>query len=237
LGLNPLVEKIMHIKFCVAAFAFTLIVPSLVTAQQESDAPISFFITSSTQTGNLGGLAGADATCQSLAAEVGAGNLTWRAYLSTHGSNVEPAVNARDRIGKGPWYNSKGVLIADSLADLHGDIQRDTNLIYRETALTEKGELVNGRIRPEGENNQHDMLTGSDSHGRAFSSGVSRNANLTCNNWTYDGPDGSAMIGHHDRLSSWNTSWNSSHATNGCSAEALLETGGGGHFYCFALDQ
>lgn len=227
----------MKITYAFLSAALILPLSTTLLAQTESDAPMSFFVTSSTQTGNLGGLAGADATCQSLAAEVGAGDLNWRAYLSTHGSNVEPAVNARDRIGNGPWYNSKGVLIAGSLADLHGDIQRDTNLIYRETALTEKGELVNGRVRPEGENNQHDMLTGSDSHGRAFSSGASRNANLTCNNWTYDGSDGSAMIGHHDRLSSWNTSWNSSHSTNGCSAEALLETGGGGHFYCFALDQ
>ena len=127
-------------------------------------------------------------------------------------------------------------MIAPSLADLHGDIQRDSNLIYRETALTEAGELVNGRVRPEGTQNEHDMLTGSDSHGRAFPPGASQRQNLTCNNWTYDGPDGTAMIGHHDRLSSSNTSWNSSHSTAGCSLEAFNSTGGAGRFYCFAQD-
>ena len=227
----------MYIKRAIITIIFPIFLCSTVAAQQGSDAPMTFFVTSSTQTGNLDGLAGADAICQNLATEVGAGNYTWRAYLSTHGTNSEPAVNARDRIGNGPWYNAKGVLIASNIADLHGDIQRDSNLIYRETALTEKSELVNGRVRPEGESNQHDMLTGSDSHGRAFPAGSARTTNLTCDNWTYGGPDGSAMVGHHDRLSSWNTSWNSSHSTNGCSAEALLQTGGGGQFYCFALDQ
>ncbi|MDH3414359.1 MAG: lectin [Gammaproteobacteria bacterium] len=216
------------------ALAASCFLPELATAQRETDAPMTFFVTSQTNSGDLGGLAGADATCERLAAAVGAGGRTWRAYLSTHGSLTEPAVNARDRIGNGPWHNAKGVLIAASLADLHGDIQRDSNLIYRETALTEKGELVPGRVRPEGTANEHDILTGSDSHGRAFPAGASRSHNLTCNNWTYGGPDGSAMIGHHDRLSSWNTSWNSSHSTAGCSLEKFTETGGAGHFYCFA---
>jgi len=206
-------------------------------SQQESDAPMTFFVTSQMNSGDLGGLAGADAICQKLATAVGAGDHTWRAYMSTHGTPREPAVNARDRIGNGPWHNAKGVLIAASLADLHGDIQRDSNLIFRETALTEKGELVNGRVRPEGENNEHDILTGSDSHGRAFPPGLaSAGDDRTCNNWTYDGPGGSAMIGHHDRLSSWNTSWNSSHSTRGCSLENFRETGGAGRFYCFAAD-
>ena len=218
----------------------TIVVVTLVSAialaQQETDNPMSFFVTSETNSGDLGGLAGADATCQRLAGAAGAGNRTWRAYLSTHGTPTEAAVNARDRIGTGPWYNASGVMIAASVADLHGDIERDRNLIYRETALTEQAELVNGRVRPEGENNEHDILTGSDSHGRAFPGGAQLSNNLTCNNWTYDGPDGTAMIGHHDRLSSWNTSWNSSHATQGCRLQDFNETGGAGRFYCFAAD-
>ncbi|MDH3533487.1 MAG: lectin [Gammaproteobacteria bacterium] len=206
-------------------------------SQQESDAPMTFFVTSQVNGGDLGGLAGADAICQKLATAAGAGDHTWRAYLSTHGTPRQPAVNARDRIGDGPWHNAKGVMIAASLADLHGDIQRDSNLIYRETALTEKGDIVNGRVRPEGANNEHDMLTGSDSHGRAFPPGLaSAGDDRTCQNWTYAGADGSAMIGHHDRLSSWNTSWNSSHSTRGCSLENFTETGGAGRFYCFAAD-
>ena len=217
--------------------AALILVAAPAFAQQETNAPMTFFVTSETHSGNLGGLAGADASCQRLAVAAGAGGHTWRAYLSTHGTPTQPAVNARDRIGDGPWHNAKGVLIAASVADLHGDIQRDSNLIYRETALTEKGELVNGRVRPEGTSNEYDMLTGSDSHGRAFPPGTaSQGQNLTCNNWTYDGSDGSAMIGHHDRLSSWNTSWNSSHSTNGCSLEDFNSTGGGGRFYCFASD-
>ena len=220
-----------------AAIAVTGSVSFSAHAQQETDAAMTFFVTSEAHSGNLGGIVGADATCQRLAATVGAGNRTWRAYLSTQGTQSEPAVNARDRIGNGPWHNAKGVMIAASLADLHGDIERDRNLIYRETALDERGELVNGRVRPEGENNEHDMLTGSDSHGRAFPAGLTNGGvDLTCRNWTYDGPDGRAMIGHHDRLSGWNTSWNSSHTTAGCSREDLVSTGGAGHFYCFAAD-
>jgi hypothetical protein len=217
--------------------AATTIAASAALAQQETDAPMTFFVTSEAHSGDLGGLAGADAICQRLAAAVGAGDHTWRAYLSTHGSPTEPAVNARDRIGEGPWHNAKGVMIAASVADLHGDIQRDSNLIYRETALNEMGELVNGREHPEGTQNEHDMLTGSDSHGRAFPPGLaSAGQDRTCRNWTYGGPDGSAMIGHHDRMSSWNTSWNSSHSTTGCSLDDFRQTGGTGHFYCFAAD-
>lgn len=215
--------------------ALTALLSTTLQAQQESDAPMSFFVTSETNSGNLGGLAGADATCQRLAAAAGAGNRTWRAYLSTYGTNTTEGENARDRIGTGPWHNAKGVRIAPSLADLHGDIQRDRNLIYRETALTEKGELVNGRVRPDGTNNEHDILTGSDSHGRVLP-GDSDRQNFTCNNWTHDGPDSHAMIGHHDRLSNGNTSWNSSHATAGCSLESFNSTGGAGRFYCFASD-
>jgi hypothetical protein len=228
----------MHTRSALlAAIAVTGTISFSARAQQETEAPMTFFVTSEAHTGNLGGLAGADATCQRLAAAVGAGNRTWHAYLSTQGTQSEPAVNARDRIGTGPWHNAKGIMIAASLADLHGDIERDRNLIYRETALDERGELVNGRVRPEGENNEHDMLTGSDSHGRAFPTGLTNGGvDLTCRNWTDDSPDGRAMIGHHDRLSGWNTSWNSSHTTAGCSREALASTGGAGHFYCFAAD-
>jgi hypothetical protein len=207
------------------------------TAQAQTDAPMTFFVTSTTHSGDLGGLAGADAQCQNLAAAVGAGGHTWRAYLSTTGTQAEPGVNARDRIGDGPWHNANGVMIAANVADLHGDIERDRNLIYRETALTENGDLVNGRVRPQGENNEHDMLTGSDSRGRAYWGGLSNGGlDFTCRNWTYGGSDGNAVIGHHDRLSGWNTSWNSSHTTEGCSLADFVETGGAGRFYCFAAD-
>jgi hypothetical protein len=220
-----------------AAIAAAATIAGTAHAQTETDAPMTFFVTGEAHSGDLAGLAGADATCQRLAAAVGAGSRSWRAYLSTQGTQTEPGVNARDRIGDGPWHNAKGVMIAASVAGLHGDIERDRNLIYRETALDERGELINGRVRPEGENNEHDMLTGSDSHGRAFPRGfASGDVDLTCRNWTYDGPDGRAMIGHHDRLSGWNTSWNSSHTTSGCSLEDFNSTGGAGHFYCFAAD-
>ena len=226
-------------QFARLAFIFTAVgaVATTANAQQETDEPMTFFVTSTTHSGDLGGLAGADAECQRLASAVGAGGHTWRAYLSTMGSMTEVAVNARDRIGNGPWHNANGVMIAASLADLHGDVERDRNLIYRETALTERGELVNGRVRPEGESNEHDILTGSDSHGRAYAAGLTNGGiDLTCRNWTYDGSDGNAVIGHHDRLSGWNTSWNSAHTTNGCSVEDLNATGGAGRLYCFAAD-
>ena len=205
---------------------------------QESEFPLGFFVTSTTHSGNLGGLAGADAECQRLADAVGASNRTWRAYLSTQGGRgAVPAVNARDRIGNGPWYNANGIMIAASLADLHGDVQRDSNLINVRTAVTEAGELVNGFGRAEGTPQEHDILTGSDSHGRAFPPGMSNRANdRTCNNWTSDSPDAHGMIGHHDRMSGWNTSWNSSHSTAGCSLVAFNDTGGAGRFYCFATN-
>lgn len=226
----------MKIKNLLIVPTVAAIIPITVFAQQESDAPMSFFVTSEPNSGNLGGLEGADSICQRLASDVGAGDREWRAYLSTFGTPLIPAVHARERIGDGPWHNAKGVMIAASVADLHGDIQRDSNLIYRETALNEKGELVNGRARPEGTDNEHDILTGSDSHGRSIQLAVSRRENFTCNNWTYDGPDSRAMVGHHDRKSSNNTSWNSSHPTAGCSLELFRESGGAGYFYCFAAD-
>jgi hypothetical protein len=192
--------------------------------------PMGFFITSvgSGNGGNLGGLAGADKHCQDLAAAVGAGNRTWRAYLSAAAGGGQPPVNARDRIGNGPWYNAKGVLIAANVADLHGDVQRDSNNIRKPNALTEKGEEVKGvGDQP----NQHDILTGSDSHGRIM---IGAAATLTCNNWTSNADTERTIVGHHDRLGGGNASWNATHASAGCSQPALVKTGGNGLFYCFA---
>jgi hypothetical protein len=197
--------------------------------QQQAPQPMRFFVSSEAHDGNFGGLAGADAFCQRLAAAAGAGNRTWHAYLSTQGANGQPAVNARDRIGQGPWHNAKGALIAASLSDLHGDVERDRNNINIENSLSEKG----GHIKGRGEMpNEHDILTGSDSTGRAFAPGEDR----TCNNWTSNADANKAMIGHHDRMSGNNVSWNSSHMTQGCSLPALNRTGGAGHIYCFAIN-
>lgn len=226
----------MKLSILSSVAVFSVAVASAGLAQDAEATELSFFVTSSTHSGDLGGLQGADATCQSLAEAAGVGDRTWKAYLSAHGTRKSLAVNARDRIGSGPWYNAKGVLIAASVADLHSDIQRDSNLIMQSTALTEKGDVVAGRNRAEGTSNEHDMLTGSDSHGRAFPGGAMRFNNLTCDNWTSGAAEGQAMIGHHDRMNSWNTSWNASHATRGCSLEALNSTGGAGRFYCFAAD-
>jgi hypothetical protein len=185
---------------------------------------MTFFITSkgSGKGADFGGLAGADKLCQSLGAAAGAGNREWRAYLSTQGAG---AVNARDRVGAGPWQNAKGVVVAKNVAELHG-----TNNLTKQTALTEKGEPVNGR----GDSpNMHDILTGTQMDGTAFAAGEDR----TCGNWTKSG-DGSAQVGHHDRVGLSDTeaarSWNSSHASRGCSDDALRGTGGAGLLYCFA---
>ena len=187
--------------------------------------PMGFFITSvgSGDGANLGGLAGADAHCQKLAAAAGAGNRTWRAYLS--GTENGKTVNAKDRIGTGPWANAKGVVIATSVADLHSD----KNNLTKETQLTEKGAIVNGRgDKP----NTHDILTGSQLDGTAFTDG----ADHTCNNWTSNST-GSAQVGHHDRQGGGAnpTSWNNAHASKGCSQENLAGSGGAGLFYCFAV--
>lgn len=185
--------------------------------------PLSFFITSagSGDGANLGGLAGADKICQTRAAAVGAGHRTWRAYLSTGGAG---AVNARDRIGKGPWVNAKGVQVAASVADLHSA----ANKLGKETSLTEGGAVVNGRGDTP---NMHDILTGSQADGNAFAGAEDK----TCRNWTSNG-DGAAQAGHHDRQGGGAdpTSWNSAHATRGCGQAALQGTGGNGYFYCFA---
>jgi hypothetical protein len=179
---------------------------------------------------NLGGLAGADAHCQNLAQAVGAGGRTWRAYLSAAAGGGQPPVNARDRIGSGPWFNASGQRIAWDVEDLHGDYQRDSNNIRKPTALNERGEPVNGvGDQP----NQHDILTGSDSHGRVL---LGAAAVTTCNNWTSNAPEGRTMLGHHDRLGGANASWNAVHPSNGCGQENLVATGGAGFFYCFAAD-
>lgn len=186
---------------------------------QAQDQPLGFFVTSvgSGKGADLGGLEGADKHCQVLAEKVGTGNRTWRAYLSTQGQN---AVNARDRIGKGPWYNSQGRLVGQSVEELHS---YQTRMSMRE-AVTEDGRTVpGGGFAP----NRHDILTGSKPDGTAYPAGE----DMTCNNWTSSG-EGAAMMGHHDRAA-----WNSAHASRGgCSQQALISTGGDGLFYCFAAD-
>jgi hypothetical protein len=200
-------------------------------------APMSFFITSTPigKGGNLGGLAGADAHCQKLAEAAGASGRVWRAYLSTQGQG---AVNARDRIGKGPWVNVKGQSVARDLEHLHGDtldLARMGNTLTRATALNEKGEQVPGVPFPGAPTpvpNEHDILTGSQLDGRAFTD----TADHTCNNWTSEDA-GSAQLGHHDRTGGPGTSWNSVHASKGCSQQALISTGGAGRLYCFATGE
>jgi hypothetical protein len=188
---------------------------------------MGFFITSagSGKGADLGGLAGADQICQTRASAAGSGNRMWRAYLSAVAANGQPAVNARDRIGKGPWYNAKAVLIANNVDELHG-----ANGITKQTALTEKGDVVNGRGDTP---NMHDILTGSDAEGRL----AKGEGDMTCKNWT-SSSDGSTIVGHSDRMGlrddDVSRSWNASHATRGCGQEALQATGGNGYFYCFA---
>ena len=188
---------------------------------------MSFFITSAGpgRGADLGGLAGADAHCRRLATAVGAGDHTWRAYLSASASGDQPAVNARDRIGSGPWYNAKGVQVAADVASLHGT----SNALGKAGSLNERGEVVNGRGDTP---NRHDILTGAQLDGTVFPG----SADKTCGNWTSSGT-GSAQVGHHDRTGGGEnpTSWNSAHASRGCSQENLRSSGGDGLFYCFAL--
>jgi hypothetical protein len=193
---------------------------------------MSFFITS-VGPGNgadLGGLEGADKHCQKLASSAGAGDRTWRAYLSTQGRDFkdENVVNARDRIGAGPWYNAKGVMIAKDVDELHSS----KNNLNKETALDENGNIVNGRTEKP---NKHDILTGSRIDGTSF--GPSFFTDMTCGNWTQSG-EGAAMVGHHDRTGpidhAWAKSWNSAHISKGCGQKALQSTGGDGLLYCFA---
>jgi hypothetical protein len=217
----PLLVYLVVVSLCLSAPA---------QAQQTA---LTFFITS-VGPGNgadLGGLEGADRHCQALAEAAGAGGRAWRAYLSTQAVGGAPAINARDRIGRGPWQNAKGVVIAKDVDELHGQ-----NNISKETALNEKGEMINGRgDRP----NRHDILTGSTPDGRAFPPGEDR----TCGNWTTSG-QGAAMVGHHDRMGlneeppakSWNSSHPSRGPDGGCSQADLRSTGGDGLFYCFAAN-
>jgi len=209
-------------KLLIASFALALVTPSASTVDAQGSG-LSFFITSSNpgKGGDLGGLAGADAHCAALAKAAGAPNREWRAYLSAAAADGKPAVNAKDRIGTGPWFNAKGVQVAASVADLHSD----ANKLSKENSLNEKGEVNNGRGDTP---NRHDILTGTNLDGTA--------AAATCNNWTSSAADGGAQVGHHDRQGGGQnpTSWNSAHATPGCSIDKLRSVGGEGYFYCFA---
>ena len=222
----------MHLSRPVLAAAAAALLTACATTP--SSGPMGFFITSTGigNGANLGGLAGADAPCQKLAAAAGAGGKTWRAYLSAPGAfpgGANPqgvaSVNARDRIGAGPWFNAKGVLIARDVAHLHNG-----NAINKNTALDERGNVVRGRGDTP---NEHDILTGSRADGTAFAP----QTDTTCKAWT-SSTDGSAIVGHHDRIGplpeNWAKSWNFSHQSAGCSQEALVRTGGSGKLYCFA---
>ncbi|HEV7337539.1 MAG TPA: hypothetical protein VGO06_16335 [Bosea sp. (in: a-proteobacteria)] len=217
---------------CIELVAAAGLVALTANAGRAQTAEMTFFVTSagSGKGADLGGLAGADAICQRLAQAAGAGARTWRAYLSTQAADGAAAVNARDRIGAGPWRNAKGTVIASSVAELHGAAASLT----KQTALTEKGEVVNGRGDTP---NQHDILTGSQADGTAFGPGEDR----TCGNYTRSGSEGAVMLGHHDRSGLDDTppskSWNMSHLSRGgCSQDALRSTGGAGLLYCFAAN-
>jgi hypothetical protein len=207
--------------------------PGLLAPAAAQSADMSFFLTSTGpgNGGNLGGLAGADQHCQTLAQAAGAGAKTWRAYLSAQAADGQPAVNARDRIGKGPWQNAKGVVVAKDVTELHG-----ANNLSKQTALSEKGEVINGRGDTP---NRHDVLTGSQADGTAFAAGDDR----TCRNWT-SATHGAAMVGHSDRIGlrddepskSWNNSHPSRGPDGGCSQADLKSTGGDGLLYCFAAN-
>jgi hypothetical protein len=214
-------------------------ISSTLTAQNPAQpaaqpaAPMSFFITSvgKGDGGNLGGLAGADAHCAQLAAASGTATVqgrAWRAYLSGLTPEGKP-IHARERIGAGPWHNAKGAMIAANVADLHGDIVRDRNQINKMNAITEKGIPVNGAGDTP---NVHDILTGSDSEGRALPG----TADWSCNNWMSNAATGSAMVGHHDRTGGGSTSWNAAHMSRGCGQQNLVSTGGAGLLYCFAAN-
>jgi hypothetical protein len=216
--------------FALAAAAVAAVVAQPARAQS---AGTSFFLTSTGigNGGNLGGLAGADNYCQTLAQAAGAGVKTWRAYLSTQAADGKPAENARDRIGKGPWQNAKGVVIAKDVAELHG-----ANNLTKQTALSEKGDVINGRGDTP---NRHDVLTGSQPDGTAFAAGEDR----TCKNWT-SSVQGAAMVGHSDingpatvpTVKSWNAAHPSRGPDGGCSQNDLKSTGGDGLMYCFAAN-
>ena len=209
-------------------FSIALAASAIPVFAQTAPDKMTFFITSSGP-GNgaaLGGLAGADQHCQMLAKAAGAGKRTWHAYLSASASDGKTAVNARDRIGKGPWYNAKGVEVAKNVDDLHSA----NNKLSKENSISEKGQVLNGRGDTP---NEHDILTGSQLDGTAFPG----DADKTCKNWT-SSSEGSAQVGHHDRQGGGDnpTSWNSAHGSKGCSQPNLVATGGAGRFYCFATN-
>jgi len=227
--MNSFVRIILPACFAVAALSALTSAPA-----QAQSADTSFFLTSNGigNGGNLGGLAGADNHCQTLAQAAGAGAKTWRAYLSTQAADGAPAVNARDRIGKGPWKNSKGAVVAKDVAELHSA----NNNLTKQTALSEKGDVISGAGDTP---NRHDVLTGSQGDGTAFAAGEDR----TCKNWT-SSMQGAAMVGHFDRKGlrddepskSWNTSHPSRGPDGGCSQADLKSTGGDGLMYCFAAN-
>lgn len=214
-----------HVIAAAALFLACTFQPGAAQQQQTS-----FFLTSAGpgRGADLGGLEGADRHCSTLAAAAGITGRTWRAYLSTVASDAGPGVNARDRIGTGPWYNARGQLIAENVADLHDP---NNTKWTKATVLNEKAEPVNGRGDTP---NRHDVLTGSQLDGTAYPSGN----DTTCRNWTSSATDGSARVGHHDKTGGGENpnSWNSAHASRGCSQENLRSTGGDGLFYCFAID-
>ncbi|MEO7402003.1 MAG: hypothetical protein ABIV07_14765 [Polaromonas sp.] len=221
----------MHPRLKLALLASAAALGACSPMASTSQNPMSFFVTSANpgKGADFGGLAGADAYCQRLASSANAGNKNWRAYLSTTDSGGSPAVNARDRIGRGPWQNAKGVVVATGVDNLHGP----ENKLNKQNSLTEKGEGISGRGDPV---NMHDILTGSRPDGTAVP--VEPGKDTTCGNWTSSGA-GSAIVGHHDRDGTnpdpvANVSWNSSHGTPGCGMDALKSVGGAGLLYCFA---
>ncbi|MGZ3159682.1 MAG: hypothetical protein ACXU7H_11395 [Burkholderiaceae bacterium] len=219
--------KISATAFMLAALASSALISTTAQAQQSD---MTFFVTSvgKGKGADLGGLQGADAHCADLAKAAGSTRTNWHAYMSTTATKDIPGVNARDRIGKGPWKNAKGVIVAKNLTDLHST----SNNINKQTALTEKGDTVSGRGDPV---NTHDMLTGSDPDGNYSAAG----GDTTCGNWTSSG-EGSAIVGHHDRQgindSHQMHSWSSAHGSRGCSQDNLKSSGGAGLYYCFAAD-
>jgi len=217
----------MMVVACIGAIP-TVLVLAQPPAQQPPQ-PMSFFVTSAGKGdgANLGGLTGADAHCQALAAAAGRGSATWHAYLSTQGSG---AVSARDRIGNGPWYNARGQRVSQNLGELHGDTIEQARLgnpLGKQLSLNEKSTAVNGVGDTP---NQHDILTGTQPDGRAYTDG----GDHTCNNWSSNG-QGTAQLGHSDKQGGGNSSWNSAHPSRGCSQANLVSTGGAGLLYCFAV--
>ena len=225
------IRVIGSLTVAIAAVGVVLVLSERADAQQAPPQPMSFFITSAGKGdgANLGGLAGADAQCQALASAAGRGGVTWHAYLSTQGPN---AVHARDRIGSGPWFNAAGQRVAQNLAELHGDTleqARIGNALGKQLSRTEKNTVVNGVGDTP---NQHDILTGSQPDGRAFTDA----ADHTCSNYTSSAATGSVQLGHSDKQGGGNGSLNSTHASRGCGQQNLVSTGGAGLLYCFAVN-